>query len=203
MIVNWITGKKRREKVQSQISHRILDTNSTAILLIDLQEKLVNVIPNNKSLVSNVKKIVDTSILLNLSIYITEQNPEKLGKTIPVIPSEANYKKYSKSSFSCIECLDLIKDLNKKNIKNILMCGLESHICIFQSAMDLLRSNFNIYIISDAISSRSQNNHQISMARLRDLGAIISTVEMAIFELCRSSKNKNFREISQIIKRSE
>ena len=203
MISNELKSKPGEMTFKSQSPRSSIESNNTALLLIDIQERLVNAIPNSKGLVNNVRKIVDSCSLLGVSIHITEQNPEKLGETVSSVLPKLEYIKYTKSSFSCIECLELIKKLKKDNIENILICGLESHICVLQSSLDLIRSGFNVYVIADSIKSRGSYDHEISIARLRDSGAIISTTETTIFELCQSSANQNFKSISQIIKRSE
>ena len=196
--------RKQRKKLSNFESFQInITSNNTALLLIDIQEKLVKVIPNNKTLIVNIKKIIDASALMELRIYLTEQNPKKLGGTISAVIPQSEFKKYTKSQFSCIECSNLIDDLINNNIKNILVCGIESHICILQSSIDLIRNNFNVYIISDAIQSRKIYDHEISLIRLRDSGAIISTTETSIFELCKTADHKDFKGISKIIKRLE
>ena len=109
----------------------------------------------------------------------------------------------SSSIFSWALIFDKGHRVLEKTIENILICGLESHICVLQSAIDLIKSNFNVYVIADSIQSRGEYDHRMSIERLRDSGATISTTETSIFELCKSSENKNFKSISQIIKRSE
>ncbi len=191
------------ERTYLKSKKRNIEPGNTALLLIDIQEKLVKVIPNDKTLIFNLKKLVDACSLLGVSIYITEQNPEKLGSTIASIVPKVKYKSYTKSCFSCINCKNLIKDLRRNKIENILLCGLESHICVLQSSIDLIENNFNIYIISDGIKSRSNFDHEVSIKRLRDSGAIISSTETAIFEICKTSENEHFKSISQIIKRTD
>ena len=201
MITKWFKGKFKSAMKKDPILDAPLDSANTALLLIDIQEKLVNSIPENKLFITNLKKIIDSSILLDISLYLTEQVPEKLGETISDIYPAKDFKKYSKTSFSCIECSDLILELEKNNIKNILICGLESHVCVLQSSLDLMKRNFNVHIISNAMRSRNHIDHDSSIKRLRDSGAIISTVETIVFELCKTSNHKNFKKISQVIKR--
>ena len=203
MISNELNSKSSRIPFKSKQPGCSIESKNTALLLIDIQERLVKAIPNSKGVIQNVRKMVDVCSILGVNIYITEQSPEKLGGTISTIISEIKYIKYTKSSFSCIECLDLINKLKGDNIENILVCGIESHICVLQSSIDLIRRGFNIYIIADSIQSRGNYDHEMSIERLRDSGAIISTTETTIFELCKSSKNKDFKSISNIIKRSE
>ena len=148
----------------------------------------------------NIQKMIDFSKRLDLKVFITEQNPIKLGGTVKSLVKQKHEGIYRKMSFSCIDCRDLIKELKAKKIKNILICGIESHICILQSSIDLLRIGFNIHIISDAIKSRKSYDHNIAISRLMEAGIIITTTETVIFELCRSAEHKNFKSISKIIK---
>ncbi len=181
---------------------KLIDRRKTALLLIDIQEKLINVIPDKANLLFNIKKITDAAKIFDLSIFVTEQNPLKLGKTEETLIGNYTHHKYSKMSFSCIECINLTKELHKRNIKTLLICGIETHVCVLQSSLDLIRQGFNIQIIADATKSRNNNDHQVALSRAREAGAIITTCETAIFELCKTSNNQNFKEISSIVKRS-
>ena len=109
--------------------------------------------------------------------------------------------KAGKLSFSCIECHNLLNNLFEKKIKNIIICGIETHICILQSALDLYKLGFNIHVISDAVESRNEDDKRVALKRLVHSDITISTTEMAIFEICRTSKRSEFKEISAIIKK--
>ncbi len=182
-------------------SNSFLKKESTALIIIDIQEKLLKVIPDNKDYLFKIKKIVDAAEILEIDIYITEQNPLKLGKTEPYILPSKDCNKFSKLTFSCISCKELIKRLNKKKTQDIIIVGIESHICVLQSSLDLLKAGFNVHIMADAIKSRHRIDHELALARLNNEGCLISTIETAIFELCKTSENKKFKDISQIIKR--
>ena len=197
MILSYL---KEKLAVSSQSKH-LIRPSETSLILIDIQEKLTNVIPKKEELLKNITKILDAAELLKLDIHVTEQNPDKLGITLANLIEGRVIKTHSKMSFSCIECNDLIKSVESKKVKNIVLVGIESHVCILQSCIELLKKGFNVHIVSDAIKSRKEIESNVAISRMREAGAVITTTETVIFELCKTSKNKNFKKISQIIKR--
>jgi len=176
---------------------RLLNKDSI-LLVLDMQEKILMPIANKDMIINNIKKIIDSCKILNYNVYVTEQYPEKLGKTIDF---DIRYKSFSKRAFSCCQCKELIKELKFKNVNSIMICGIETHICILQSCLDLIDAGFQIYLLSDAVGSRNSNDHEMALMRMVAEGIKISTVEAAIFEMCKTSENVNFKNISEIIKR--
>ncbi len=179
-----------------------MEENNTALIVIDVQEKLVKAIPDIDSCLVNIGKMIDCFRVLKMKFYITEQSPNKLGATVNNLKLEDNCIRHAKVSFSCIECTKIINELKNKNIFNVLICGIETHVCVLQSSLDLLRAGFQVYIISDAVKSRKENDNLVALKRLSTSGGIITTTETLIFELCKTSKRPEFKPISEIIKRS-
>ena len=140
--------------------------------------------------------------MLNVRIAITEQNPLKLGKTLESITDNNEYPKFEKMEFSCINNKNFIKYINDYNFKNIIVSGIESHICVLQTSMDLLQKGLNILIPRDAIGSRNKMDNDTAFLRLILSGAVASTTESLICELCKTSNRKEFREVSKILKNS-
>ena len=176
--------------------------NETLLLIVDVQQKLINNIKGSQLLIFNIKKLIDTCNLLNVNIAITEQNPLKLGMTLESILNDNEYPKFEKMEFSCSENKNFLNYINKNNFKNIIVCGIESHICILQTSIDLLRKGFNILIPRDAIGSRNEIDNDTAFLRLILSGAVASTTESLICELCKTSNRKEFREVSKILKNS-
>tara|TARA_Y100001968_G_scaffold315580_1_gene342336 strand:+ start:80 stop:688 length:609 start_codon:yes stop_codon:yes gene_type:complete len=174
----------------------------TLLLIVDVQQKLISNIIDNQLLIFNIKKLIDTCNLLNVSIAISEQNPLKLGMTLESILENDEYPKFEKMEFSCGENKNFINYINEYNFKNIIVCGIESHICILQTSIDLLRQGLNILIPRDAIGSRNKIDSDTAFLRLILSGAVASTTESLICELCKTSSRKEFREISKILKKS-
>ncbi len=181
---------------------KILLESETLLLIVDVQQKLINNIKGSNLLIFNIKKLIDTCNLLNVNIAITEQNPLKLGMTLESILSNNEYPKFEKMEFSCSENKNFLNYINKNNFKNIIVCGIESHICILQTSIDLLRKGFNILIPRDAIGSRNEIDNDTAFLRLILSGAVASTTESLMCELCKTSNRKEFREVSKILKNS-
>ena len=182
-------------------SETILE-DETLLLIVDMQQKLISNIAGSQLLMFNIKKLIDACNLLNVRIAITEQNPLKLGKTLESITDNNEYPKFEKMEFSCINNKNFIKYINDYNFKNIIVSGIESHICVLQTSMDLLQKGLNILIPRDAIGSRNKMDNDTAFLRLILSGAVASTTESLICELCKTSNRKEFREVSKILKNS-
>ena len=191
-----------KENLRLINNNKILMEDETLLLIVDVQEKLIKSIKDNKLIIFNIKKLVDTCKLLNVSIAITEQNPLKLGKTLESILEDNEFPKFEKMEFSCSSNKNFIKYLTEYNFKNIIVCGIESHICVLQTSIDLLQKGLNILIPRDAIGSRSVVDNDTAFLRLILSGAIASTTESLICELCKTASRKEFREVSKILKNS-
>ena len=195
--------------LRSITSRKELDNNiqgiledETLLLIIDMQEKLIRNIKGNQLIIFNIRKLIDTCNLLNVRIAITEQNPLKLGKSLESILEKRKYPKFEKMEFSCCKNTNFIDYLDEYNFKNIIVCGIESHICVLQTSIELLAKGFNILIPRDAIGSRIELDNETAFLRLILSGAVASTTESLICELCKTSNRKEFREISKILKTS-
>ena len=194
----------RVNSTENRTNHgqKIILEDETLLLIMDVQQKLISNIKGNKLLVFNIKKLLDICNLLNIRVAITEQNPSKLGKTLESLSDNSEYPKFEKMEFSCSKNQHFINYINKYDFKNIIVCGIESHICILQTSIDLLQKGYNILIPRDAIGSRSVVDNETAFLRLILSGAIASTTESLICELCKTADRKEFREVSKILKKS-
>ena len=170
-----------------------------ALIIIDIQEKIIRPISNKESISKNIKKLVNAYQFLEKNIFISEQNPLKLGTTIPELLPKAGFKKIEKMEFSLANKKEFIKELENNNITNLIVCGVETHICIQQTVLDCLQKGYEVILISDAMSSRNKIDHEIALKRMIQSGAIITTTESIIFELCKTADRKEFKEIRDII----
>ena len=182
---------------------RLLDAKNTALIIMDVQEKLIRAIPNSEELIFNISRISEACDSLKVTKFVTEQNPEKLGLSVKEILKDNDLINISKMRFSCAECENLIRELKLRKIKNLLLVGVETHICILQSAFDLTRVGFNVQVIRDAVSSRKNYEHETAINRMSHSGIQVTTIETAIFELCRTALHPKFRDLSSIIKRTK
>ena len=196
----FIRNKNPRKGIEN--NNKMILEDETLLLLIDMQEKLVRNINNSRQLIFNIKKLLDTCNLLNVRIAITEQNPLKLGETLESLLENKKYPKFKKMEFSCSKNKNFIDYLNENNFKNIIICGIESHICILQTSIDLLEKGLKILIPRDAIGSRNEIDNDTAFLRLILSGAVPSTTESLICELCKTASRKEFREVSKILKNS-
>ena len=196
----FIIESNNVSKPDIDFESELIREDQTLLLIIDHQEKLIQKIDGNKLITFNIKRLIDSCILLNVEIAISEQNPSKLGGTSKEILPLKELMKFEKMEFSCLKNRTFTNYLNTKNIKNIILCGIESHICILQTSLDLLTNNFNVLIPRDAIGSRNNIDNETAFIRLTSSGAIPSTTESIICELCKDASRKEFKGISRILK---
>ena len=171
-----------------------------ALILIDIQEKIINPINNKDSIIKNIHKLLSAYQILDEDIFISEQNPIKLGQTLPNLLPKVSFTKIEKMDFSLASSQILFEQLDNKKITNLIICGFETHICIQQSVLEFLKKGYEVLLISDAMGSRNKLDHEIALQRMLHKGAIITTTESIIFELCKTSDRNEFKAISNIIK---
>ncbi len=179
---------------------KLLDKNKTALLVIDIQTRIINVMRKPNKLVENVLKLIKGSKILNIPIYFTEQYPKGLGSTVDEIKVELNSEAIQKLSFSCLGAGDLFNRLKNDNIKQVIVCGIESHVCVQQTVLDLLANDFQVNLPVNAVSSRNKVDYETAINRMEKIGAEITTVESVLFELLGISGTDEFKSISNLIK---
>ena len=145
-----------------EISSDKLSSKVKALIIIDIQEKILRPIFNKDSIIKNIKKLINAYQILEENIFISEQNPLKLGKTIPELLPKARFKKIEKMVFSLANIQDFLNELKNKKISNLIVCGIETHICIQQTVLDCLHKGFEVILISDSMGSRNRVDHEIA-----------------------------------------
>ena len=179
----------------------MITTEDTALVLIDVQGILVRIMHNKEALLDNLKKMVKGALILGLPILLTEQNPAGLGPTLREIAELLPGKKpVSKFDFSCCGCEQFMKELKAVNRQNILIVGVEAHVCVYQTAADLVNLNYDVQVVADAVDSRTLENKQIGLEKSKAAGAGITSTEIALFELLKIAKGDKFKEIIKIVK---
>lgn len=177
----------------------IITPENSLLLVIDIQEKFRNVINQFDKLINNSKKLIKVANILKIPILVTEQYTKGLGETVNEIKETLKeYTHLEKVSFDCFGDKNFIKKLKGK--PNIIICGIEAHICVFQTALSALENKFNVYLIADAVSSRKEADCNIALRRLESSGAKLASTEMIIFQMIIDSKDTNFKDISKIVK---
>lgn len=174
----------------------------TALLLIDVQEKLFPYVENSCIVMQSMQKAIRGFHILGLPIYATEQYPKGLGTTVAVLKGLlGDSQRYLvKTAFSCLDDELIKKELLSLPFDQWVIIGIEAHVCVLQTVKDLLQHHKQVVVLNDAISSRSIYDFSTAIAELRDCGARISSTETVLFELLRNSKASEFKEISQLIK---
>lgn len=179
---------------------RITKDNSLA-LIIDVQEKLFPYIAENLQLVENIKRLIEGLKILEIPMFVTEQYRKGLGLTVEEISKTfEKFDSMEKTSFSCCDDDSIQQLLTSRNKKFVIVCGIESHICVLQTTIDLIQKGFLPVVVTDCISSRSLYNKQIALERMKYEGAVLATYESILFELCRFAGNDQFRAISRLVK---
>jgi nicotinamidase-related amidase len=180
---------------------KVLDINNCFVVVIDVQGNLARVVAESESANENIGKLVRGSLELGLPIFLTAQAPEKIGHTTDAIRALVpGHHEYPRTSFSIWEDETLRVDLLQTGRKQALLCGFESHICLFQSANDLHEAGFEVWMVTDATSSRAVVNKEIALGELRAEGVHISSVEMILFSLLRDARHPAFKAISKVIR---
>jgi len=179
----------------------MITTENSALVLVDVQGKLAQTMHNRDGLVDSLKRLVKGAQTLGLPILWAEQNPAGLGPTIPEIATLLpDRKPVSKLSFSCCGCELFMKELEALNRKNLFIAGIEAHVCVYQTAADLVNLNYNVQVVSDAVSSRTPANRQIGLEKSKEAGAGLTSTETLLFELLKIAKGDKFKEIIKIVK---
>ena len=180
---------------------RLLTRENTALLIIDVQEKLLAVMQDKEKIVENILKLIDFAKIVNLPIIMTEQYPKGLGLTIEQIKNRIpEIVPIEKTAFSCFGVEGFKERLENYNMSTIIIVGIESHVCVSQTALDALDYNMRVCVISDAISSRTQENYLVGLERMRDNGVIIASTEMLMFELLKDAKTREFKKAQFLLK---
>ena len=177
-----------------------INAKNSMLIIIDVQEKLVNMLKNN-TVEKNALILAKAANILNIPVLITEQYPLGLGSTIKEIKDITTNAKYmEKTHFSAFKEASFPEIIKSENKKQIILFGIETHICVLQTAFDLIKNGYEVFVVEDASGSRAETNKNAALKRLMHLGAQIVTTEMVIFELLEHSRNPHFKDVQNLIK---
>lgn len=179
----------------------ILNSEQTLVLIIDVQEKLLNAVFNKTLLEKKAEIIAKASNILEIPTIITEQYPKGLGNTISKIKDNLpNAKYFEKTDFSALNNPELKEIIKKSKKSQIVIFGIETHICVSQTVAALLEEGYDVHVISDICGSRSEMEYSAGLTRMKDNGAYIITTEIALFEWLKGAKHPKFKEVQSLIK---
>jgi nicotinamidase-related amidase len=179
----------------------MITPKETLLLVIDIQGKLVPSIHQSDRVIRNAGKLIRACKLLGVPVIHTEQYPKGLGRTVDELQSLLDRElPYEKLSFSCCGNDDFMKRLRNLGRNDILVVGMETHVCVYQTCVELLEFGYNVHLVTDAVSSRSEENRMLGIRCIEKAGAALTSTEMAIFELQRIAEGDTFKMISRIVK---
>ncbi len=180
-------------------SPELMSRHDTALLVVDVQAKLLEVIPNRSRLVWNIRRLIDACRILDMTVAATEQYPAGLGYTTAEL-AERLGDLPSKMMFSCRECSTIFRDLRDRGLFKVLVVGIELHVCVQQTVLDLLASGMRVYVAVDAAGSRFDIDFEIALRRLESHGATLTSTEAALFEWCEVAGTPEFKKISALVR---
>lgn len=179
----------------------MLKENQCALVVIDVQGKLARLMHDKEQLFANIKILIKAAKILDIPIVFCQQYPEGLGQTIDEIAELLeDYEPVNKTSFSCAGNDKFCDSLKATGKKQLILCGIETHVCVYQTVMDLLANGYEAVVVADAVSSRTLENKQIALNRMQSKGAELYSSEMVLFELIKNAKHLRFKEIAQLVK---
>jgi nicotinamidase-related amidase len=180
----------------------MLEPAGCCLVVVDVQGKLAQLMVNKEALFKNVQLLIRSARLLDVPIVWAQQVPQSLGPTVPEIAELlTGVEPIDKSSFDCCGEPRFTERLKSLGRKQVILCGIETHICIYQTTMHLLAAgDYMVTVVADAVSSRTAENKQIALDRLAREGAAIASAEMVLFELLRTAQHPRFKEIARLLK---
>lgn len=181
---------------------KILDKNKAALIVIDVQEAFRGVISDFDKVASRAATAVRGFQILGLPVLITEQYPKGLGRSaeeiLAVLPD--GFEIFEKTAFSSCGAAAFMAKLKASNVEQVVICGLETHVCVNQTAHDLLDQGLQVHVLLDAVCSRSKVNKRAGLRKMFSSGVVPSSIEMALFELMRDAQHEQFKAIQKLIK---
>jgi nicotinamidase-related amidase len=180
-------------------SPELMNRDDSALLVVDMQARLLPLIRGHERLTWNVGRLIDGAKLLGVRLAATEQYPQGLGPTTESLAARLGPVP-AKLAFSCGECGEIFASWRDLGIWKILVCGIETHVCVGQTVHDLLGEGFRVYVAADAVGARGQLDHEVALRRMDSAGATLTTTEAALFEWCGRAGTPEFKSISQLVK---
>lgn len=179
----------------------MLEEKSSCLAIVDVQGKLARLMFEKDTLFKNIQILIKAAKILSIPILWCQQQPKAIGVTVPEISNLlTDNKPIDKACFSCCACDEFDNALDRTQTKQVLLCGIEAHVCIYQTAVELIAGGKEVHLIADAVSSRTSRNKEIAIQRMTAEGVKISSTEMALFELLKTAEHPQFKQIVQLIK---
>ena len=178
-----------------------LEQNNTALLIIDVQERLAKVMEVKEKVIANCVHLVEIAKTYDMPVLVTEQYPRGLGPTVEEIRNAVpEYRPVEKLTFSCCDEQSFLEELRRLNRKYIILAGMETHVCVLQTGISLLRKGFQVHLVKDAVCSRAKENWDTGIGFMRDAGAVITCTETVLFQILKIAGTEEFKALSRRIK---
>jgi len=178
-----------------------LTKTRAGLIVVDMQERLLPAIFEPERVVQNVVRLIRGAAILGVPVFATEQYRKGLGATIPEVAAAiAGVAPIEKVAFSACGATGVNATLKTKNLSDIILCGIEAHVCVSQTCLDLLDQQLRVFVVADAVSSRTSENHRIGLERMRNAGAVMASTEMVLFELLEKAGTEEFKQILALVK---
>jgi nicotinamidase-related amidase len=191
--------EKTGKSSQLPRSPELMGREDSALLVVDVQEKLISLIEDHQRIVWNSRRLLDAAGALGVPIAATEQYPERLSPTVPALKERIGHAP-DKLCFSACVCGEIFEQWKNDNRYRVLVCGIEAHVCILQTVLDLAAAGFEPYVAVDAVGSRYRVDQETAQRRMESAGVILTTTETAMFEWCRTAEAPEFKKISALAK---
>ena len=175
-----------------------MSAGDTGLLVIDVQTKLMAKIPNSDIVIRNIAFLVDAAKVLGMTVQATEQYPKGLGETVPELATRLP-ERPDKLAFSSCAVPAIVDNFHRAACPKVVLAGIETHVCVLNTALDLLAAGFRVYLAADALASRFAIDHDMALRRLEHAGAILTSAETCVFEWIGGSDHPRFKEISKLI----
>lgn len=186
---------------KSKTKTRKIIRAKAALAVIDIQERLLPAIFEGERVVRNTVRLIKGAGALGIPVLVTEQYKKGLGATTAAVTAEiADLPLMEKVAFSACGAAGFEKALKSKKISDVILCGIEAHVCVSQTCLDLLDKGFRVFVVVDAMSSRTTDNHFIAVERMRSAGGVVVSTEMVLFELLEKAGTEEFKQILALVK---
>jgi nicotinamidase-related amidase len=180
-------------------SPELMNANETGLLVVDAQEKLLEVVPRRAEIVWNIRRLLDAAKVLGVATAATEQYPDRLSATVPELKQRLG-KIPDKLCFSAGVCGSIFERLRNDGLYRVLVTGIETHVCVMQTSLDLVADGWMVYVAVDAVGSRRDVDHKTALRRMEAAGVVVTSTEAAMFEWCRIAGTAEFKQISALAK---
>ena len=181
----------------SQGGDMLLDKEKSCLVLVDVQDKLTPLVMESQNLIQRAQWLLALATALNIPMLMNMQYPKGLGQTVEALKNFSFYAQIEKTAFSCCDADDFNKALKAIHKNQVILIGIETHVCVLQTALTLLTKGYDVFVVIDAVSARHKVDHQYALKRMKQQGCHLVTSEMVFFEWIRDAAHPNFKSLSQ------